>query len=198
MHPDITMVRMHVPGIFSQNGQTEREFKDIWQKGLERASIVLQDTCLQMVNLKLDLLNAQQNGSLQRLNTLLKNDEPQWRRVKGILDGLQVQHNTASAKKYDQMLGHLKQKRPPGTPFPPPVSKNRKRDFQQQRTPQANQGQGPPCGPPSPRRGPKPNKPSPHRRNNKFQSTTRWNPPQWDQHQPSIRWDRCWARCSAP
>ncbi len=174
VHPDITMVGMHVPGIFTQNGQAEREFKDIWQKGLERASRVLDDTCLQMVNLKLDLLNAQQNGSLQRLNTLLKNDEPQWRRVKGIVDGLQVQHNTASAKKYDQMLGHLKQKRPPGTPFPPPISK-RKRDFPQQRTPQANQGQGAPRGPPPQRRGPKPNQPS--KRNNKFQSTPRWNPP---------------------
>ncbi len=169
------MVRMHVPGIFQQNGQVEREFQDIWQKGCERASIILQDTCLQMASLKLDLLNAQQDGSLQRLQTLLKDDEPQWQRVKGILDSLLAQHHTSSTKKYDGMLDHLKQKRPPGTPFPPPISK-RKRDFPNMRTQQTNQGQRAPRGPPPPRRGPKTNKSS--RPRPQYQSPTHWRQPQ--------------------
>ena len=119
VHPDITMVRMHVPGIFSSNNQVDREYQQIWNNGLERASKVLIDTTLDIVGLKLDLLFTQQDSALHKLRLLLRDNLPQWERIKRILDSLIEQHNQSSSKKYTQMLDHLKTKRPAGTPIPP-------------------------------------------------------------------------------
>ncbi len=110
-----------------------------------------------MSTLKLELLDASLQSNITHLRGLLGQNQTQFQRVTAIIDRLVAVHTTRANTKYDKMLENLRAKAQP--PAPPAGSQNqgqsRRRDFQTQRTPQANQTRGGYRGSPTSRGRPK-------------------------------------------
>ncbi len=161
--PDIVNVRRPPPGIFSRAPQVwDPEFQNLWNDGLKSCNTALLDATLTMAALKLELLSTLLDSNVTHLRGLLHSNRAQFERVSAIIDRLVANHSSKVTTKYEKMYQNLQSRgqtpAPPtgqGQPTPDRSGPSRRRDFQQQRTPQGNQSRGGHRGSPANRGRPK-------------------------------------------